>query len=298
MLGLGPDKLVRVELRGVGREPMDVKPFVLAQEVFDDDAPVNGAAVPKEHHRSTQMPQKVAQESDDLYAGDVYRVETKVQPETLSGWGHGDTGDNGNTIPSIAVFEKRGISDRRPGPADVRDEEESAFVEEDEMGPKFSGFFLYAANRVSSSARWLSRPVAEPAAPASDKSSPSPASPATHGLNDSVSRNVSRSAWLCAAGSTGLSYILRTGNPLPATATSGASVAVSASADVQEQAWAGVLSSHPCDGLEPSAPPNLLKHSESRLLIDRSCRTAAGRWPAPFASGAARGFQEVSCPIA
>jgi hypothetical protein len=32
-------------------------------------------------------------------------------------------------------------------------------------------------------------------------------------------------------------------------------------------------------------------------LIDRSCRNEAGRWPAPFASGAARGIQGVSFPI-
>ena len=71
----------------------------------------------------------MAQESDDLHAGDVDRVETKVQPETLSGWGHGDTGDDGNAIPSIAVREQRGLSDRRPGLAEVRDEEEAAFVD-------------------------------------------------------------------------------------------------------------------------------------------------------------------------
>ncbi len=170
---------------------MGMKPLMLAKEISDDDAPVNGAAVPKEHHRSTQMPQKVAQEADDLHAGDVDRVETKVQSETLSGRGHGDAGDDGNPIPSVAMLEKRGLSDRRPGLADVRNEEESAFVEEDEMGTKFSGFFLDAANRVSSSARWLSRRVAEPAAPVSDRSSPNPASPATHGLDDSASRNIS-----------------------------------------------------------------------------------------------------------
>ncbi len=45
VLGLGPDTLVRVEFRGVGREPMDVKSCVLAQEVLDDDAPVNGDTV-------------------------------------------------------------------------------------------------------------------------------------------------------------------------------------------------------------------------------------------------------------
>jgi len=297
VLGLGPDKLVRIEFRGIGREAMDMKPLMLAKEIFDDDAPVDGAAVPKEHHRSTQMPEEVAQEGDDLHAGDIVRVETKVKPEMPLGRGYGDTGDDGNPIPSVAMLKKGGLPNRRPGLLDVRDEEESAFVEKDEMGPKFLGFFLNPANRVSSSARWLSRPVAEPAAPASDRSSPSPASPATHGLDDSVFRNVSRSAWICAAGSTGPSYILRTGNPLPATATAGASAVAPASADVQEQAWAGVLSSHPCGELEPSAPPNLLRNSGSRLLIDRSCRTEAGRWPAPFASGAARGIQGVSFPI-
>ena len=170
---------------------MDVKSCVLAQEVLDDDARVDGAAVPQEHHRPTQMPEKVAQEPDNLHAGDVDRVETKVQPEMLPRWGHGDTGDDGDAIPSIAVFEQRGLSDRRPGLADVRDEEEAAFVEEDEMGPKSLGCFLSAAARVSSSARWRSRPVAAPAAPASDTSSPSPASLATHGLDDSVSQNAS-----------------------------------------------------------------------------------------------------------
>ncbi len=280
MLGLGPDTLVRVEFRGVGREPLDVKPCVLAQEVLDDDAPVNGAAVPQEHHRSTQMPQKVAQESDDLHAGDVDRVETKVQPETLSGWGHGETGDDGKVIPSIAVFEQRGIADRRPGPADVRDEEESAFVEEDVLVTTCSGFFFTRPIVCLPARDGCLVPLQSPPLRLLTRPAQAPASPATHGLDDSVSRNVSRSAWRCAAGSTGLSYILRTGNPVPATATSGASGAVSASADAQEQAWAGALSSHPCDGLEPSAPPNLLKHSGSRLWSDRSCRTEAGRWPA------------------
>ena len=256
VLCLGPDEFIRVKFRGIRGEAMNVKPFMLAEEISDDDAPVNRAAVPKEHHRPTQMPEKVAQESNDLHAGDVDRMEAEVQPETLSGWGHGDAGDDGNAIPAIAVFENRGLPDWRPGPADIKDEQESAFVEEDEMGPKSSGFFLYAANRVSSSARWLSRPVAEPAAPASGKSNPIPAAPATHALDDSASQNVSRSTWLRAAGSTGPSHILPTGSPWPATATSGASAAVSASADAQERVWDGELSSPPGDGFEPSAPPN------------------------------------------
>lgn len=93
------------------------------------------------------------QESNDLHAGDIVRVKSEVKTEMLSGWGHGDAGDDGNPIPAIAVFENRGLPDWRPGPADIRDEEKSAFVEEYEMAPKSLGFFLCAANRVSSNAQ-------------------------------------------------------------------------------------------------------------------------------------------------
>jgi hypothetical protein len=34
---------------------MDMKPLMLAKEIFDDDAPVDCAAIPKEHHCSTQV---------------------------------------------------------------------------------------------------------------------------------------------------------------------------------------------------------------------------------------------------
>ena len=297
VLCLGPDELIRIEFWGIGGKAMHMEPLVFLNELSDDDAPVDRAAVPKEHHRASQVPQKVTQESNDLHASDVARVEAKIQSETLSGWRHGDAGDNGNPIPPIAVLENRSLPDWCPGLTDVRDEEEAGLVEKDEMGPKFLGFFLNAANRVPSSARWLSRPVAKPAAPVSGRSSPSPASPATHGLDDSVFRNISRSAWICAAGSTGPSYILRTGNPLPATAAAAASVGALASAGVQKQAWAEVLSSHPCDEPEPSVPPNLLRNSGSRLLIDRSCRTEAGQWPALAACAVARGIQGVSFPL-
>ena len=114
VLCFGPDELIRIKFRSIRGEAMNMKPLMLTEEISDDDAPVNRAAVPKEHHRPTQMPEKVAQESDDLHAGDVDGVETKVQSETPSGWGHGDTGDDGYPIPPVAVFEKRGLSDRRP----------------------------------------------------------------------------------------------------------------------------------------------------------------------------------------
>lgn len=60
VLGFGPYKLIRVKFWGVGREPMHMEPAVVAKEFLDDGAPVDGAAIPQEHHGCTQMAEKVA----------------------------------------------------------------------------------------------------------------------------------------------------------------------------------------------------------------------------------------------
>jgi len=130
VLGLGPDKLLRIDLWRIRWKGEDMKPLVPAQEFFDDDALVDGAAVPEQHHRPPQMAKQVPQESDDLHAGDVLAVETEVKPKALARGGYREGGDCGNSIPPVAVPEDGGLPDRRPSLADVRDEEKSAFVEE------------------------------------------------------------------------------------------------------------------------------------------------------------------------
>lgn len=170
MLGLGPNKLVRIKFRSIGWETMDLKTFLLENKIFDNNAPMDRASIPKEHNRSAQMLKKVAQKGDDLHSGDIVRMATEVKSQTLFGRGNSNAGDDGNPVSFVAMLENRGFPDRRPSLADVRDEEKSAFIEEDEMGPKSLSFFLYAANRASSSVRWRIRPVAGPAAPVSGRS--------------------------------------------------------------------------------------------------------------------------------
>lgn len=60
VFGLGPYELIGVEFWGVGRQPMRMEPAVVAEELLDDCAPVDGAAIPQEHNRCAQMPEEVA----------------------------------------------------------------------------------------------------------------------------------------------------------------------------------------------------------------------------------------------
>jgi len=151
VFGFGPHKLIGVDLWGIGWKSMRMEPLVSANELLDDEAPVDGAAIPEQHNRSAQVAQKVTQEANDLHFRNIGAVETEVKSKPLARWGDTECGDGRNPLPRVAVFEDRRMANRCPGLAHVRDEEESAFVEEYEMGPKSLGFFLTPVTDASSS---------------------------------------------------------------------------------------------------------------------------------------------------
>ena len=298
VFGLGPHVLVRVKLRGIWREPMHMEPLVPAHKLPNDGALVDGAAIPKEYNRPAQVLEKVAQESDDLHTGDVGTVQTEVKSKPLAQRGYGDRRDGRNPIPLIAMSEDGRFPDRCPGLAHVRDEEEPAFVEKYEMGPNSSGFFLYPANRISSSGRWFPRLCVWPDVPASATSIGDSSSPATHGPGGSESRSAFRSAWQSAAGSTGLSCILLPKRLSPAIAAACASGTGRTVADAQGLAWAAERLAHLGERSGPNALQSLSRSLESRPQTDTSCQLAVEQRPDVFVLPAAGGYHWVSCPIA
>lgn len=298
VFGFGPHKLVGVEFWGIGWKSMHMEALVLANELLDDDASVNGAAIPEQHNRSAQVAQEVTQESDDLHPGDIGAVKTEVKSKPLVRRGDGDGRDSSNALPAVAVSEDRGVADRRPSLAHVRDEEEAAFVEEDEMGPKSSGFFLTPATPASSNVRWLARLSAWLGALASATSILNPSSRATRDRSDRGSRNVSRSAWQYAAGS-----IVRWCSRLHqrhAPTVRGACVFVPWKSVVggRVPVWAAGLLLRLGESPAPNAPPNLSKRSAWRPQTGTSCQLAAARPLDVFAFLTVEGFPGVACPLA
>ena len=119
---------------------MQREPLVLANELLDDEAPVDGAAIPEQHNRPRKRQRRWCKKpmtSTREYWG--YGNGSKVKP--LVRWGEGDGGDGRNPLASIAVCEDWGMADWCPSLAYVRDEEEFAFVEEYGMGPSLWAFF-------------------------------------------------------------------------------------------------------------------------------------------------------------
>jgi len=298
VFGFGPHKLIGIDLWGIGWKSVYMEPLVLANELFDDEAPVDRAAIPEQHNRSAQVAQKVVQEADDLHPRNVGAMETEVKSKPLAQWGDRDCGDGRNPLPRVAVSDNRGMADRRPGLAHVRDEEESAFVEEYEMGPKSLGFFLTRATAFSSNVRWLARFSAWPGAPASATSILDPSSLATHDRSDTESRNVSRSAWQCAAASIALSYIPLRLHLAPTVARACAFATWTTVAVGQALVWAAGLPPHLGESPGPNARLSLSKRSESRPLTGTFCQPAKELRLDVFVLLAVEGFHGVACPIA
>lgn len=132
-------------------------PIIFAQEYFDDLPFVDSAVVPDQDHVPSEVSQKQSQEFDDLHPRDVLGVKADAKPHALALGRDRDGRNSGNLIAAVAVAQQRGFADGRPGSTDAGDKQEAAFIEEGEMGPKFFGFFLYAATYSASNARWLPR---------------------------------------------------------------------------------------------------------------------------------------------
>lgn len=298
VFGFGPHKLIGIEFGGIGRKSMHMEPLALANELFNDDACVNGAAVPEQHNWAAQVAQQVTQEADDLHPRNVGAVETEVKSKPLMRRGDTDGGDGRNPLPAVAVSKDRSLADWRPGLAHVRNEEESAFIEEHEMGPKSLGFFLTRATPASSNVRWLARFSAWHGAPASATSILDPSSPATHDRSGRESQNVSRSAWQFAVESKALWYSLLPQHLAPTGAGVCAFGTWITAADAPASVWHAGLLSQLGENPGPNAPPSLSKHSASQPQTGKSCQPAKELWLDVFVLLAVEEFHGVACPIA
>ena len=137
-----PDAFVGVELRRVAGEAKEMEPGEGTAHGTDRVSLVDRAAIPEQDDGSSEMAEQMAQEGADLGVLDVLRVEAVVQTETTAAGTHGDARDHGDPIVPLVVVKKRGLSARRPGLADTRNQEEARLVDEDEMGTQPRGFFL------------------------------------------------------------------------------------------------------------------------------------------------------------
>jgi len=169
-LGLRPDELIGIEFRRVAREAVCLQPGMATEKDLDIATPMNLPAVPQQSDFTAEMTEQLAEKRDDLGARDVTHVEIEVQPEPTALRSHGERGDDGHSVMSIAVPKLGSVSDGRPGLAHVRDEQEAVLIEEREVSASARGVFLTGAIPLASTVQWRLHRAGVRAAPASANS--------------------------------------------------------------------------------------------------------------------------------
>lgn len=143
-----PDALIGVELRGVGRQRHKMEATGTREQFADRLATVDFAVVQQNDQMSADLAQQMAQEPGDLFALNVVLVELAVKRTVKTPRTDRDTGDGRYTVMTLPVTNDRCLSDRAPGLADSRNQQEARFVDKDDVGRQPCGVFFTAGQTV------------------------------------------------------------------------------------------------------------------------------------------------------
>ena len=159
VLEVVPDLFDRIELRGVGREKLELhRPLLRFQPAPHEQALVRAQAVPDDEQRPVaQLPAQRLQEFNQLWGVDRAGEEAEVEaPE-------GQPGDRRELLPVEAVLNDRSPAARSPGAHYRRSLGESRLVYEDDGLAAAGGVFFSAGQRrrfqrsICASSRWMAR---------------------------------------------------------------------------------------------------------------------------------------------
>lgn len=84
VLCLGPDALVGVEFRSIGRKGFETQAGVLTKKGADRLTFVDSAVVPDDDDVSAQVAQEMTQEAADFFAMDVLLMHVEEKPDSFA----------------------------------------------------------------------------------------------------------------------------------------------------------------------------------------------------------------------
>lgn len=129
----------RIEFRCIGRQPFDDDSSPgRGDEVFDQNASMNGCSIPENQHFPTNVSFEMSEKVHHLGALDTAGVHLKIEPPERQ------SSDDRETFPVEGLVEHRRLSARRPSPNPCGAGAQPAFVYKDDGSPLLAGFFFSA----------------------------------------------------------------------------------------------------------------------------------------------------------
>src|SRR5947209_7687069 len=160
LLPVPPQRFDGVEFRGVSRKKFQPQPpLLLLYEFPYQFAAMAPQSVPDHQQLAANVALQMFQELHHLRTADGALKQTEIEIPP----GHPSHGRQ--RLPVEVVLQHRRLSPWSPGAAAMRSLTQSAFVDEDDGAPFFSGFFLISGQRfrfhsaMATSSRSLARPL-------------------------------------------------------------------------------------------------------------------------------------------
>ena len=144
-----PHSFVRVELGSVRGKAFQMKPRKLPTEILYGESAVGADVVPDDDDVAAELLQQMTKERDDLRLSDVLSMNLEVETHPLAAGTHRNPGDHRESIMPVSVVDNRSSTTRCPGPANIRNQEEAGFIDEDEVGTQPLGVFFTRGHSVA-----------------------------------------------------------------------------------------------------------------------------------------------------
>lgn len=104
------------------------------EESPDLSPAMNRAAIPEQVDPAAEVTQEVTEEHLDIETCEVVGPTPEVERHAPALRRHREPAANREPIVAVPVTDAWRLASGRPGPADIRDEEKPAFIDEHEMG--------------------------------------------------------------------------------------------------------------------------------------------------------------------
>ena len=158
-----PDLFNGIEIGGVGRQPLDIDPASKTFAQTFSSRAMNRPAIHDQDNAARQTLQKVCHKEFKIVGTDVFRLEIEIESQVMAFRGDAEGRNSRKPISSVPTVENGGLATWSPSPAYQRLKHKARFVQQNDATAFSSGFFLFGANPLVASLRWLSRRVRGPA---------------------------------------------------------------------------------------------------------------------------------------
>lgn len=172
VLGVAPDPLDWIEVRGIGWQPLDNDPPTLSKPSLNLPCPMGLPPVPDERESMRQMSPQVPKKTQNLCRANVVSVVSPVQAEPPLARSECDGTDCRKPVTTVPLPKDRCLAPRCPTSPHNRLKHETALIKKDDASAGSLGVFLYGASALVAISEWRLRLVPGLAVLVSDNSSP------------------------------------------------------------------------------------------------------------------------------